>query len=73
MAGLTFVVLAVVALGLVVVALGLALERVMRRDQVKPPPQLYAHRASPDRPGRTRHPSWRGQRGPAPPNQYLRG
>jgi hypothetical protein len=39
MVGLTFVVLAVVALGLLVVALGLALERRTRRDRVKAPPQ----------------------------------
>jgi hypothetical protein len=39
MVGLTFAVLAVVALGLVVVALGLAAERLMRRDRAKPPPQ----------------------------------
>jgi hypothetical protein len=39
MVGLTFAVLAVVVLGLVVVALGLALERLMRRDRTKPPPQ----------------------------------
>jgi hypothetical protein len=39
MVGLTFAVLAVVVLGLVVVALGLALEHLMRRDRTKPPPQ----------------------------------
>jgi hypothetical protein len=39
MVGLTFVVLAVVVLGLVVVAFGLALERLMGRDRTKPPPQ----------------------------------
>jgi len=37
MVGLTFVVLGVVALGLLVVALGLALERRTRRDRAKPP------------------------------------
>jgi hypothetical protein len=39
MVGLTFAVLAVVVLGLVVVALGLALERLVMRDRAKPPPQ----------------------------------
>jgi hypothetical protein len=39
MVGLTFAVLAVVVLGLVVVALGLALERLVRRHRAKPPPQ----------------------------------
>jgi hypothetical protein len=39
MVGLTFAVLAVVVLGLVVVALGLALERLVGRDRAKPPPQ----------------------------------
>jgi hypothetical protein len=39
MVGLTFAVLAVVALGLVVVAFGLALERLLGRDRAKPPPQ----------------------------------
>jgi hypothetical protein len=39
MVGLTFAVLAVVVLGLVVVALGLALERHTRRDRTKPPRQ----------------------------------
>lgn len=39
MVGLTFMVLAVVILGLVVVALGLALERLMGRDRAKPPAQ----------------------------------
>jgi hypothetical protein len=39
MVGLTFVVLAVVVLGLLVVALGLALKRLMGRDRAKPPPQ----------------------------------
>lgn len=39
MVGLTFAVLAVVILGLVVVALGLALERLVRRDRAEPPPQ----------------------------------
>ena len=39
MVGLTFVVLAVVALGLLVVAFGLGLERRTRPDRAKPPPQ----------------------------------
>jgi hypothetical protein len=39
MVGLTFAVLALVVLGLVVVALGLALERLVRRHRAKPPPQ----------------------------------
>jgi hypothetical protein len=39
MVGLTFAVLAVVVLGLVVLALELALERLMTRDRAKPPPQ----------------------------------
>jgi hypothetical protein len=39
MVGLTFAVLAVVVLGLVVVALWLGLERLTRRDRAKPPPQ----------------------------------
>jgi hypothetical protein len=38
MVGLTFAVLAVVVLGLVVVALGLALERHVGRDRAKPRP-----------------------------------
>ena len=39
MVGLTFAVLAVVVLGLAVVALGLVLERLVRRDRAKPRPQ----------------------------------
>jgi hypothetical protein len=39
MVGLTFAVLAVVVLGLVVIALGLAPERLVRRHRAKPPPQ----------------------------------
>jgi hypothetical protein len=39
MVGLTFAVLAVVVLGLVVVALGVALERLVGRDRAKLPPQ----------------------------------
>jgi hypothetical protein len=39
MVGVTFAVLAIVVLGLLVVALGLALERLVGRDRARPPPQ----------------------------------
>ena len=39
MVGLTFVVLAVVALGVTVVALGLVVERLTRRHRADPPPR----------------------------------
>jgi hypothetical protein len=45
MVGLTFAVLALVVLGLVVVALGLALERLVRRHRAKPPPSRRPPRA----------------------------
>jgi hypothetical protein len=39
MVGVTFAVLAIVVLGLLMVALGLALDRLVGRDRARPPPQ----------------------------------
>jgi hypothetical protein len=39
MVGVTFAVLAIVVFGLLVVAFGLALERLVGRDRARPPPQ----------------------------------
>jgi hypothetical protein len=52
MVGVTFAVLAIVVLGLLVVAFGLALERLVGRDRARPPP---SHRPPSCPTGRREH------------------